>query len=243
MWEEPSVVLTISAFFTSILSGMLGMGGGILLLTIMMSYYPPTVLIPIHGVIQWVSNASRIAINLEHVVMSIFIPAFLGSVLGGAIASQVVWSVPESLFRWIIGVFILLITWVPFKGVLAKIRVHRTRKFFSLGAIVTFISLFVGATGPLLAPFFLQEDINRKQIVATKASVQFNVHTMKILVFFFSGFLFSQYISIIISMSVAAFLGTYVGKKLLGFVNEKAFRVIFKTLITLLALRVLYKNI
>ena len=45
-------VLFAAAFATSILSAIVGMAGGITLLTVMLLYLEPLVAIPIHGVVQ-----------------------------------------------------------------------------------------------------------------------------------------------------------------------------------------------
>ena len=49
-------VLCAAALAASILSGIVGMAGGIVLLTIMLLYFEPLIAIPLHGVIQLVSN-------------------------------------------------------------------------------------------------------------------------------------------------------------------------------------------
>ena len=61
-------ILVLSALGTSILSGIMGMGGGILLLTIMMQFFPPAILIPLHGSIQWSSNISRAYFNRKDIL-------------------------------------------------------------------------------------------------------------------------------------------------------------------------------
>jgi uncharacterized membrane protein YfcA len=54
-WLELGVV----AVLTSVVSGVMGMAGGMLLLAVMLLRLEPAVAIPVHGVVQLVSNASR----------------------------------------------------------------------------------------------------------------------------------------------------------------------------------------
>ena len=56
---------------TSILSGVIGMAGGIILLSVMLLFLEPLTVIPLHGVVQLVSNSSRTWIQREHVERSI----------------------------------------------------------------------------------------------------------------------------------------------------------------------------
>ena len=54
------IVLFISVLGTSIISGIIGMGGGALLLAIMTFYFTLDVIVPIHGMIQLSANSSRV---------------------------------------------------------------------------------------------------------------------------------------------------------------------------------------
>ena len=60
------VALGATVFVTAVLSGVLGMAGGIALLGVLLVYLPPLVAIPLHGVIQLVSNGSRVIVQREH---------------------------------------------------------------------------------------------------------------------------------------------------------------------------------
>ena len=48
-------------FFTSCLAGVMGMGGGILLITLMAGLVPASAIIPLHAATQLASNVSRAA--------------------------------------------------------------------------------------------------------------------------------------------------------------------------------------
>ena len=57
------------------------------------------------------------------------------------------------------------------------------------------------------------------------------------------GFNYGEHINLIILASVAGIFGTWVGKYTEHFISEKLFRIIFKWLITFVALRLLYKGL
>ena len=52
-------ILAGAALATSMLSAIVGMAGGIILLSVMLLFLDPLVAIPLHGVIQLISNGSR----------------------------------------------------------------------------------------------------------------------------------------------------------------------------------------
>ena len=57
--------LVALSLFTSALTAAAGIGGGLVLLSVMASFLPPIVVIPTHGVVQLGSNAGR-AVLLRH---------------------------------------------------------------------------------------------------------------------------------------------------------------------------------
>lgn len=230
-----TLTVIAAAFFTAALSAVLGMGGGILLLAVMGIYFPPAVLIPLHGAVQLASNFARAVINWRAIAWRILGPMAAGCVLGAAVGSQLVLAIPEAIYQGILGVFILLMTWLPpFR---AAPRVPG--KFFWLGGISTALSMVVGATGALTAPFFLNEGLDKKGIIATRAGGMALTHLLKVGVFGLIGFQFARYWLLFAGMVVAVTLGTLAGNALLGRIPERTFVVLFRVVITLLALRML----
>jgi len=62
------VILIISAFITSTISAIIGMGGGIILLGIMAILIPEGyMVIALHGIIQLFSNATRTLVFRKHI--------------------------------------------------------------------------------------------------------------------------------------------------------------------------------
>ena len=68
-------------------------------------------------------------------------------------------------------------------------------------------------------------------------------HGFKIIAFGFLGFAFGPYIPLLVGLLVCGFIGTYAGKHMLNFMPEHIFRIGLKTVITVLALRLLYSGV
>ncbi len=231
--------LTITAFLTATLSGVLGMGGGILLLAVMAGYFPPAVAIPFHGAVQLASNVTRAAISWRDIAWHILGPMVAGSILGALVGSQIAITLPEASYQFLMGAFILVFTWLPkFKS-----APRIWGKFFWVGGVSTALSFIVGATGPLVAPFFLKEDLTKESIVATKAGGQATTHLLKVGVFSVFGFQLQQHWPLFLSMTAAVLLGTILGKALLNRLPERAFLLLFRALITILAGRMLIRSL
>ena len=67
-----AVGLVALALATSALTAAAGIGGGLVLISVMASFLPPIVVIPIHGVVQLLSNSSRGLLLVRHVVWPLF---------------------------------------------------------------------------------------------------------------------------------------------------------------------------
>ncbi|MBN2559571.1 MAG: TSUP family transporter [Phycisphaerae bacterium] len=60
-------ILALAALLTATLSGIIGMGGGMLLLATMFCFLPYGQAVPLHAVVQLVSNSTRIVVFWKNV--------------------------------------------------------------------------------------------------------------------------------------------------------------------------------
>ena len=232
-------ILGLSAVFTSIVSGIIGMGGGVLLLSIMSFFLPYQLLIPIHGIVQLVSNSSRSFYLKSHINWGFFLPFLAGAPIGFVIAYFLIKSITnEHYFYLFLGLFILATLLKPKK--LPEIRL-KTKGWLFLGIASGIQGSLVGATGPLIAPFFIRSDLKKEEIVATKALQQIVTHFLKIPLFLSLNFNYIDHSLLIVIMSIAAIGGTLIGVKILGKTNEALFRKLFKIILGISSLRLLYK--
>ncbi|MCU7935763.1 MAG: hypothetical protein KZQ99_12920 [Candidatus Thiodiazotropha sp. (ex Dulcina madagascariensis)] len=67
MIDAAHVVLPVAAFITSALTGVVGMGGGLMLLLVMAEFLSFTALIPVHGVNQFITHFSRAAVSFRDI--------------------------------------------------------------------------------------------------------------------------------------------------------------------------------
>jgi uncharacterized membrane protein YfcA len=232
-------LLAVVAFLTSILSAIVGFAGGMVLLSTMLLFLDPLFAIPLHAVVQLVSNGSRSYIQRAHIDWSIVWRFALPLLPTSFIGLWILQSLSASMARALIGVFVLLATWAPqllLLGVHPE-NISQEKRFLALGGVVGAVNVTVGATGPLIAPFFLNLGLDRQAIVGTKAACQAISHIVKILVFGLVGFVFSSYALPLLVLCTAVLAGTWVGSQVLGRVSERLFLVLYKGVISAVALR------
>ena len=234
-------ILTAAAFFTAILSAVLGMGGGMTLMVVMLQFLDPLLVIPLHGAVQLISNTSRVAIQRKHIRRGVVLCFAILLLPAGLLTLPLAKQIPRDGLRLAIGVLVLAFTWLPRARSSAEseapVPTPRLR-FLGLGAGAGALNVTVGATGPLIAPFFLNLGLTRHEVIGTKAACQVCGHTAKLIVFGLAGFAFQEYLLPLSLLGLAVIGGTLVGSRLLNRVSERAFVRLYKTLLTLLALRI-----
>lgn len=226
------------SFVGSFIAAALGLGGGMLVLAVMALVLPPTVLIPVHGVVQLGSNLGR-AVLMARSVLYAVVPAFvIGSTLGAAIGARLVVALPLWLLLAVLGLFVLYGTWSPgFRS-----QQPGPRKFFAVGAVSSFVTMFVGATGPLIAPFVSAACQERRSVVSTHAALMSVQHGIKVLAFGLLGFAFGPYLPLLGGLLGFGLLGTYAGGRVLMRLPEHVFRLGLRLILTALALRLFYDS-
>ena len=228
--------LAAASFVTTFCGITTGAAGGLLLLAILATVFPPVVLIPLHTLVQLGSNMGRVAMMRSHILTPILLPFAIGSMVGGIAGAQIFVTVPAGLIQGAIATFILFALWVPKVG---KFGPERGR-FALLGFAATFLGVFVSATGTLITPFVASASPDRRNYVATFGAVMAIVHTSKLVAFALAGVVIGAYLPLIAAMIATTFLATWLGRMTLDRVPERLFRIALKTILTLLALRLLW---
>lgn len=235
----PLGIITLTSLFTSALSSATGMGGGVLLFSVMTLYFPINVLIPVHGIIQFFNNFFIIIFLKQHLKKSLIRPFFWGSLLGVAISAGLVNQIIKTNIPQIIIIILIVYSFFKPKKLPALEITHR--HFFWVGIITGFLGMIAGAIDPVLGPFFVRNDLNKEEIIANKAMMQAIVHLAKIPVFYFLGFDYLPYLTLCLITNFTCIFGTKFGIIVLKRMNEKVFLTVFKTALFLTGLRLIYK--
>ncbi|MBC8256623.1 MAG: sulfite exporter TauE/SafE family protein [Candidatus Marinimicrobia bacterium] len=224
------------------------MGGGIILLGIMAIMIPEGyAVVALHGIIQLVSNFTRSYVFREHIKTNIVREYLPGAILGLSMSAFIIFilitlfqvesakEIKIDFLKPLIGIFIL---WFLFGRRPQPKDDHPN--FFGVGLVSGLTTVFIGATGPLIAPFFLKGKLTKETIIANKAICQAISHTGKIPLFiFFFQFDYFAEVDILIPLVIAVFIGTNFGKQILAFIPEKVFQLLFRGALTVIAFKLI----
>jgi uncharacterized protein len=232
-----ALLLIIATGFTSFMTAALGIGGGVMLLAVMATVMPVSALIPVHGLVQLGSNGNRALMTRRHIDWHMLKFFSIGAVMGAAVASVVVIQLPLMIIQLAIAGFILFLVWGP----KPRNRDMSNTGRMAAGAFTTFVSMFVGATGPLVAGFVHRNAYDKLKLTSTFAACMTFQHSLKALVFSAVGFAFWQWLPLTLVMIASGAGGTWIGLKVLNRIPTEKFRLAFKVVVTLLAIRLLWQ--
>ncbi len=228
--------LTLASFATAFVGVFTGAAGGVILLGIMAMAMPPAVLIPVHTVVMLGTGFSRTIIMWRYVMRGTLVPFVIGSVIGAAAGARIFVALPTSWLQFILGAFILLVTWMPKLGRIGA----ENRRFTVLGFAATFLGVFVSATGSLIAPFVASAAKDRLVHAATLGALMTIAHIAKLAAFGFIGFAIASYVPLMVAMILAGAAGNWLGEMALLRTSEQKFRIMLQLVLTALALRLLW---
>ena len=127
------ILLALANLLTSALTAITGVGGGMILIGLMPFFMPVAAVVPVHGVTQFVSNASRAWFGRKDVALEHFWSFLFGSIGGLVVFGILIRFVQLELVPLFIGIYILLITWSDkFNQLIRKFE-----KFWLVGFIQT----------------------------------------------------------------------------------------------------------
>lgn len=224
-----ALLILVAVLATSILSGIVGMAGGMILMALLTLLLSVPVAMLLHGVTQAGANGSRAWFLREHVRWGV-LPPYLAGVGTCVIAFAALTVVPDR------GLVLMLVGLFPWLGrilpAMERLDVERPPAAFACGVIVTAAQLLAGASGPLLDLFFLRSNLGRHQIVATKAVTQTLGHLTKLAYYGTLVFVLGDGLDLegsvpawlFVAVVPMALLGTRIGTRVLDRLEERQFR-------------------
>lgn len=176
----PGLFIFASVLITSLLSGIIGMAGGLVLMGALTWILPVQQAMTLHATSQFFANGSRAVIHRNHIHMRSVKYYLMGLALGFIIFCWVPFVPRKVLVFFLLGIG-------PFIPLLLRGKVKfdflRPPHAFWCGVTVTCLQLTSGVAGPMLDMFFQKIALTRHQVVATKAFTQSISHVVKFVYF------------------------------------------------------------
>jgi uncharacterized membrane protein YfcA len=223
--EAFAFVIAAAALLTSAISAVFGMAGGMILMGLYAATLPVQAAMVLHGVTQLFANGFRAFLLRRHVFAAGLVWYALGALATLALFAVLAIVVARPVVFLLMGGIPLALMLLP-----ARFAPSFERRRHSLlcGALTTAASLLAGVSGPLLDVFFVRTELDRFEVVATKATTQAAGHVLKIV--YFGGLVRTAEADLDLPwwiyplLVVCAFVGTKLGGRLLDGMGDAGFR-------------------
>jgi uncharacterized membrane protein YfcA len=180
------LILALSILGTSFLSGMLGIGGGLILLGICLVLLDVSQAMVLHGIIQFAANGWRAMLWAGHIDWPILWRYSVATVAVYAAARLVSFLPDKATVYIVIGLLPLATELLPRRWAPS---IQSPGAPYVCAALMAALQAFAGAAGNIIDLYFQHSKLDRKQIVATKSAAQVVGHAGRVL--YFGSFLSS----------------------------------------------------
>lgn len=219
---------------TSILSGIFGMAGGMILMGLLLWLFPVAEAMALHGATQIASNGWRGLLWLKYVRWRAAAVFLTGAAI--AFAAWSVWRyVPAKPVAFLLlGISPFVVRCIPRA---LKPDPERAAHGLAIGSASMTLMLFAGVSGPLIDTFFLGGKLDRREIVATKAICQIACHSAKMA--YFGGIVTDAIrldFHLLALAIVMPIIGTSLAQPILERLSDTEYRTWANRIITLIAI-------
>jgi uncharacterized membrane protein YfcA len=218
------LVLFIAAFGAWVVSTVAGGGGGMLMIPVIAWVADPKAVAPAITLGTLLSSPIRVWLFWRYIdwrIVRWYLPgAIAGAVLGGYVFA----AIPPQWVKILAGVF-LLSTVLQYRfGEAKRSFPMRAWFFLPLGFVVAVISGMIGEAGPVLNPFYLNYGTAKEAMIGTKSVNSLFMQLTKLGSYAAFGAMTAEMWIYGLAIGVAATLASWVGKRMLGRMEDRRFR-------------------
>ena len=247
------IVVSIAALFASALTLFSGFGLGTLLMPVVAIFFPVEVAIAMTAMVHLANNLFKVALlgkkANRSVLLSFGVPAVVSALLGALVLGWLSVVPPVlgysafgshiqvSPLKLVVGMLILAFVTLELSPRFASIALDR--KYLPFGGVVSgFFGGLSGHQGAFRSMFLLKSRLGKEEFVATGVMLAVMVDISRMLVY---GWKMSGQHSgvewrLVVAASVSAFVGAYVGSRLLTKITIRAIQVVVSVLLVVVAL-------
>lgn len=247
------IIISLVALLASGLTLFSGFGLGTLLMPVVALFFPLEIAIAITAVVHLANNLFKVALLGRSAVINVIfrfgLPAILFAFLGAFVLSKLAdstvlyqytflnYSLSVQPLKLIVGLLILLFVILEFVPWFKKIALNK--KYLPLGGMISgFFGGLSGHQGAFRSMFLIKAGLNKSQFIATGVMIAILIDISRLSYYSSSVFQNSETIQwgLVITASLSAFLGAYIGKRLIEKVTIRLIHLMVSGLLAVVAL-------
>lgn len=232
------IILIIGCLVGGIASTTVGTSGGFTF-AVMATVFPISAVVPVHATVEAFASLARSYLLYKYINWQFLLSFAAGGAVGLVLAAPFIGVFPELGLQLVLGLFIVATTWIP----LGKIVSQGAKYAVLSGGFTSFLTVFIGATGPLVAVLTSKRFDAHATVIATHAACMTGQHLGKIVIFALAGWTLTSFAIEIGSMIAATVIGTWIGRHVILSGPENVIKLIFKITVTLLGVNLVISAI
>jgi hypothetical protein len=247
------LIICLAAFFTAILTFFSGFGLGTILMPVFAVFFPIDIAIALTGVVHFSNNLFKISLVGKHadktVLLRFGIPAIIASFAGAWLLLRI--TKMPSIFEYhmwdrnfeitpvklVIAILLVIFSLLEILPSVQKIQFNRNKLVLG-GVLSGFFGGLTGIQGAIRSAFLIKSGLTKEAYIATGVVIACLVDFTRLSVYA-SGFTSSnlhENLTLLISVTVAAIAGAYVGSKLLKKITLRFIRIIVAVMLIIISL-------
>lgn len=247
------IVISLVAFLTATLTFFSGFGLGTILMPVFAIFFPIEISIALTGVVHFSNNLFKMSLvgrtADKEVLLKFGIPAILASFAGAWLLLRItkmpslldyqLWdkNLEITLVKLIIAILLIIFSMLEILPSMQKIQFSRNK--LALGGVLSgFFGGLTGIQGAIRSAFLIKSGLSKEAYIATGVVIACLVDFTRLSVYFvrFKEANLHEHLILILSATLAAILGAFIGNKLLIKVKLRFVQVLVAIMLFLIAI-------
>jgi uncharacterized protein len=229
------LVFFVVAFISEVIGAVAGFGSSTIFLPLALFFVDFETALILVAISHLFGNLGRVNFfrhGLDKKIIATFgIPSILFSFFGASIVG----ILSQDILKIILGIFLIIISVLFLVKPLLKVPTNRNMVMTG-GGISGLMTGLVGTGGALRATFLTGFNLEKTNYIATAAIIALGTDATRIPLYLSQGFLMQQYYYYIPILAATAIGGSFVGKKIVGKIDQDIFRKIVLVAIILVSI-------
>jgi uncharacterized protein len=219
-------LIFLAGLLAYVISTLSGGGGSLLLVPVISFFIGAKATAPVVNLGNLLGEPVRIILfwkNIEWRLVKYYLPAAIAGAVTGA------WIFSSIKLEWlqiVVGLFLISTVFQYRFGKKKRSFKMKLSWFVPVGFLVEFFSSLIGATGPVLNPFYLNYGLDKEKMIATKTVNSFFIGLVQISSYTALGSLKGNLWIYGIVVGIGASAGNWLGKTFLKKVSSTLFRTL-----------------
>jgi uncharacterized membrane protein YfcA len=224
------LLVLLVALVAGIISGIIGMGGSIIMLPILVPVYGPKAAVPIMAVAAVLSNLSRVAAWWREIDWRAFAAYAVTGVPAAVLGANTLLALPARTVDLAIATFLLAM--IPGRRWLAeRLGGLNLQQMAIAGGLIGFLTGVVASTGPVSVPVFLGYGLAKGAFIGTEAASSLAIYIAKAITFRSLGGLDADILLNGVIVGAALMAGAFIARPFVLRMEPERFRLMMDAML------------